>query len=73
MIKRIMDDTECFLEFIQGFEQGFETVIGENGIKLSGGEQGEDICYGYSQRNIGDAVQQGDRMGGDCKNPSRVS
>ena len=27
------------MEFIQGLEQGFETVIGENGIKLSGGQK----------------------------------
>lgn len=27
------------MEFIQGLAQGFETVIGENGIKLSGGQK----------------------------------
>jgi len=27
------------MEFIQSLEQGFETVIGENGIKLSGGQK----------------------------------
>lgn len=27
------------MEFIEGLEQGFETVIGENGIKLSGGQK----------------------------------
>lgn len=27
------------MEFIQGLDQGFETVIGENGIKLSGGQK----------------------------------
>lgn len=27
------------MEFIEGLDQGFETVIGENGIKLSGGQK----------------------------------
>ena len=37
-VRRACKIANC-LEFIEGFEKGFETLIGERGVKVSGGQR----------------------------------